>query len=1714
MNFQNTLLTLFALFLSALCYDQSLYNTNLPIFEPSPTAIIDSSHLCSNGSTYNIALFNSNQRNMVALNLQLCGFAIFDITDIEVNIQLLKHFEYQHLKDQVISLSITNSDTFLWVGYSTGILEVYDVSQSSFPLVYSTNITYQNSFDNLNKVIQFPDLNLTFLTCLNNFKVINWENNNLQILRTYDFLDWNIMNIRLAMNQSVLIAQGFLSLSFYQQSIENLKQGNLNLICSYTPSAAYDLNAFEVIQESILVIQIDLYQYIMIDITNYIQSYDGKSCDPNKIVFLDSYPSNPQGGFFALSLDQKYLYTQQSSIGVYVFDVSQKKLQIFQIISTGGTSMDIQLSKDGQHLFYSNWFNTQIFKVTTPNLNLDVPNLLLNQYQLVSYTFYKGQGGSFDNQIIYQEPQDILYMTRKDQGSAVFQYEGDGMLSLISLLDYGLPDVSVAYQAQIPGTTLFYQSREMLGLQIVDYKDVNNPIVLKTNITLGLQNVKFEQIIFNKAGTLCFIANIIQLIIISIKDQLNPQVISTFETSIYLGGDQSLYKFSISNDEKTLLLFPELYGIVFADIQVPQNPQFLFKLYLGQIYFLQQTTDSQYLVCGVSFQGVFIYKMNSDRTLTLISSVLLKGVIYFQWLIYNDNYLIVTTAEIDSILLVNIVDKTNPIVTQIISLPQDNPIYWMLPSKDQSFIFASAQLALYQFFIQSPIIFHSQIYKLIPISNSNQYLREQLNTNQTFLVGDQIEIYLVNIYQSRNLYISKALYYINFVIQDLPSWMQFSPSDQILSILVSKDSLVVDSNGMYSKRSLQQVILLCYQQINDDDFVNQNLGITLEDSVKIKQACMNVGYLDKSGFVSPNYSPNNVFNLGTDYQSYQFIQKWNQTANQLQQVQNFIQFKLNQNIVNYVVQFFTVSSLIVDLDNLNSPIQSNQQQITVTIQVSNGLFVSKLYPGILTLINSEQNIIQIQGTVQSVNSVLNNKINLYLNETSSFNSTSLSITVDDQINYKYVNNVNLQNASFIKLQSPVLVVKSLQSDFNQQYDQGEISVQTPFNYKIDDKVFYCQDSSQLTYVAKIKIAEGQYQDLSSGYWLSFSSNERTFVGTPQLSQFNSEYTIQISVTDNYSITHDEFTIKVNQLPFLVFFQIMIQVVGPLLGIFGLWKYRTVFYNIVFRQFMVYTKEVAYVSENFEKNIIIADNKLEIGNLLWTQLRKHLTSNYSKQQIEEIIEKELASCHKNNQENQIVQKNNIITFYEYLQNQINPVDNQNIEGGLDNNTESKEDADKQNMFTNRCQTSNQQLFHLSQNSKRNPEIITETKSIYQFQQQDKSVNSLNRSRSQTLEQKATRKLVQIISKVQFLNKQQKNSKMKNQFLDGNGKINQQFITDFIIKNQQLIQSQNKKISKKYFQQLKNGQSRLSIILRGLAAEYYIDCSPICKKIIFLLKEKATQVLKSTDWYRAYVVNQPQTIYDDSFPIYKINKESFSIAFNEIVSQMEKQKHNFLKLNQNEQENNSSALFQKLTQYLPLIEEYLQAASLGIPSKESKPFQVSKGDCLYCSQLSVRSIKCYETNNLFNCCVNAQSFLEINEVEKGLSDNQRLPEWMQVDFNKSHIKIKGIPNEKSVGQLRIKIFDSNGYMIKLFDIQILAERKEKQKEELFQGSNLKYSSQQDNIIQLNSIDQSPRENFFLKIRMNNSDEILDDCDNYSQQIKYKQANKNSKNSQIDN
>ncbi|EAR82165.2 hypothetical protein TTHERM_01285890 (macronuclear) [Tetrahymena thermophila SB210] len=1618
----------------ARCYDSRFYNTDLPIYEPFPLSVINpTTSLCKNGSTDVMSLFNSNQQNFLALNLQLCGFAIYNITDKQNSIQIVQFFPYQPQKGQVLSLSNTDSQNYLWVGYTTGLFEIYDISKLNFPLVLSQNLTSSSGNDILNKVIQFPQYNLTFLACQNNFKLITWQQNQLTIQKEVELSDWNIVKIRFAFKQTFLVVQGFTSIHFYQQPVSSIQQGNLNYYCSFNPSSAYVLSSFEVIQETILVIQVQLYKYIMVDISDFIQSYNGKTCDKTKIKYLDTYPSDPLGNFFALSKDQKFLYTQQSSIGVLVFDVSKQKLETFQIIKTEGTCGDVQLSDDENYLFYSNWFDTKIFKKTQPNLNLDIPNLLLNSYQLVSYTFYKTGSGSFDNQIIYEEPSDILYMTRKDQGSAIFKYQGEGVLDLISLVDNGIPNISISYQARVPGTNIFYQSREILGLQIVDYTDIANPKVLKTNISLGFKTFKFEQIIFNKAGTLGFVANIIGVVIISIQDILNPQVLSQVNTSNYLGGDLSLYKFSISHDEKTLLLFPEFYGIVFADITDPLNPYFLFKIYLGNIYFLQQTQDSQYLVCGVGYQGVFIYQINQDRSLTLLSQVRIKGVIYFQWLIYNDNYLIVTTAEIDSIILVSLVDKKNPEIIQIIPLAHNDPIYWLLPSQDQSFLFASAQKALYQYFIQSQIIIHSQVYKLVSIPNSNQFLRQLLQKGQPFQVGDIIQIYLVNIYQTKDVRIQEAFYYQNFVIQGLPSWIQYSPSDQVLSIQASKEALIADTNGQYLSKTLQQIIFLSYQGLGDDAFTNVNLNISSDDSINIKQICMRAGYLDKSGFVSSTYSPQNEFSLADNQYSQVVLQKWNQTQVQLQSVLDFIQFTLNQNIINYVIQFYIEPSLVVDLKNSTNIISSNQNQVIVTLQVTNGLFVNKLYPGILVLINSEQNIIQLQGSVSSVNSVLANTIKLSLTDKSLFNSTITDVTIDDQINYKFVQTLPLSQATFISLQSPVTVQSSLQDDLNQQYPNAQLAVQTPFNYKMSESVFKCVDSSSLQYKAKVSKGDGNFEEIPAGYWLSFSSNERTLIGTPQTNLFNQQFTIQIEATDGYTTAKDQVIITVSIIPFFLVLQIIIQILGPVLGILGVWKYRTIFYNIMFKRFLIYSKEIVHVSEYYEKKIIITDNMLDISLQLWKPVENQLLLKF--------VQLEMSQAYQSNKIHHIItnkyggdfieKSENNMTFVEQLQKSVNYNYDYEQEDQINQEIDTKNQQKKNNQQQDKTLNFS---THYQQNQKNN----NPNQSKYEVN------NSLQSKKIQTQQSMHTSALVKQINvnermRVSSTIKQSQNQQL---FLL-NGEINFDFIKKQVLQNHDRITQKERMVNQTLLKQLNTEESRLSTMLKCLAAEYFIECSPLCTNLVNLLKQKALHIYKEIDWYRAYVkVQVKEKVLETNFPTYLLEENSVRLALYEISEDMQKEQ---IQQSNSTQKQSENKFFKEVIIYLPLIEQYLFAEALGVTNKKRKFFEVSKGDCFHCYSFQIRSIKCYEKSVMFNCCVGLQEFFGLNQVEKGLSENQMLPEWMQIDSQKTEITLKGTPDKKHVGESRFKFYDLDGYLIRQFDLQVLPKRRQFDQEE---------------------------------------------------------------------
>ncbi|KAL4484381.1 hypothetical protein ABPG74_019558 [Tetrahymena malaccensis] len=1709
MNFFYLLTIVNFLIETLLCYDSRLYDSSLPVFEPFPLAVIDPTIPCKNGSSDVMATFTNSQRNLIAINLQKCGFGIYDVTNAKQGIQLVQIYPFQPKKGQIISLSITDSNKYLWIGYNSGLLDIQDVSSPQFPIVLTQNITFNNDQDYVGKVIQFQQFNLTFLACINNFKLISIIDSKISIIQTVEIKDYNIFDIQFALQNSVLCVSSYSLINFYQQSIEDLKQGKFKNICAYSPGLGSTLSSFQVIQERILVIQIQYIQYMMVDIQDYINSYDGVTCDPNKVVLLDTYPSSPLGNKFALSIDQNFLYTQLSSIGVIIFDIRQKKLEPFQVIQTGGTCADLKLSDDGNQIFYSNWFNIQIFQKTSPNLNLDVPNLLLNNYQLVSNSFFKPPGGSFDNQMYFQTPENILYVSRYSYGSAFFQYKGNGILQLESQLNNNDSNISVSFQTRVPNTNIFYQSLETQGFQIVDCSDISAPKIVQTGVTLGQSNFRFEQIVFNQKGNLGFIGNVINVIIINTSDPLNPQVVSIINTSVFLEGDSSLYTLGLSNDEKTLILNPQSYGVAFADIQDPSKPYLFYKLNLGITYSFTLSSNGKYIYFCVSFQGVYIYSFNSDRSLSFVSKFSTRGVVGQVVLLNNDNYLIVATEEIDSLILVNVVDKSNPIILQILSLPDNDPTCWMVAAPDYSYIFALSQLAIYQCFLQSPIIFHSSIYKLQQISNSNLYKKELIQNNISFQVGEYIQIYLVNIYQTKSVQIKKAQYYFNNILLELPSWIQFSPQSQVLSIQISNESLVADSDGTYKSKSLQQIVFLCYQQLDDFAFVNEVLNISQQDSVSIKQICMNVGYLDSAGYVSAQYSPQNTFQF-LDTNSLNVLQKWNTAPGQLNQVLSFIQITLNQNIINYTIQFYTQTSLVVDFSKLQNPISSNQNSIIVTISTSQGQFVNKLYSGILVLINSEQNTIQLQGSVININQALYQTIKLSLNNTQDFNQTEIQIIVNDQINYNYIQTFSLLNSKFISLQSPVQLMGSLQNDFNSQFPKGQIAIQAQFSYIVSRDIFKCLDSPQLSYTAKIKKDDGQYQNIPTGYWLSFQQSEITFLGTPSTSLFYQTLTILLEVTDGYTVAKDEFTISISLVPFQLVIQIVIQVLGPLLGILGIWKYRTIFYNLVFKYFLTYTQEVAYQQEYFEKKIFISGSTLDIAIGFWKEIQNEIKPKCIQQQINQVFNKQNSSIIQNNKfndQNNLKDENS--SLQEEIQKTIYP------KGILQQDDEAYTEivSPKNNKILSKLGEAQLSIF--------SQENIIKSETPPKNQGQSRSPRNNRQSRLKSLsvtnknwQEKLAQNLAMQINSNSIqqsqLNANNKSQNLILQLFDNFGQIQFKCIKELIVSQQQNTTPAKRILTNQLQKELEDHNSLLSTMIKGLAVEYFVDNHPIVKQIISLLQEKALFVFKQIDWYRAYVgLKKDEQEQENYSSLYQLKQECIKLAFKEITQDIKEQAQ---KKNKNKKEDKYKELITlDLSIYLPLIEQYLFALALGVTIKKRKFFQVSYGDSFHCKSYLIRSIKCYEKGTLFRCCVKAQQLLGIDLVEKGLSENQRLPEWMQINFQQSFIQIKGRPSQRSVGQYRIKIYDLSGYILRQFDIQILPNKQLNDK--------LKIETQQIDSLQ-NIVDtqknqrftQFNKSNFMLgalQTHKSKSDEVLEENEAVTSKIKSIFNKSNSRN-----
>ncbi|KAL4462558.1 hypothetical protein ABPG74_000388 [Tetrahymena malaccensis] len=1648
-----------------LAYNLSLNEeNNVPVFQPVPSLTINTIQLCKGGQSYQLFPFTQSSKNYVALSMTTCGIYIYDITDFQ-NYKLVFNNTLAP-SGETTGISFSNITQYLWIAHSSGQFFGIDTKIQPFNII--VNGTSKGNIP-INKITLWPlDNNILFLMCYTQFQIFDFRQQaqGLVYLQQVNVNGLNTFQINFVRSYAfALVTTSNIGIQFYMvnngQDIENI---SFTYSCFLKPTF-FDVVNFQLINENTIAIMMQYRGIYLYNIKDFLD-YNGQVCTINIFQQICTTPNQGEGGQMYLSQDKKYLYAQFRQVGVRLYDMSQNTFQIVQNIFVESSSNDMNLNSSEDLLYYTNSLSLQIFQRTTPNFNREVPNLLLNTFQMASYNFFKEDTnlGNLDYYCFLNENKQELYLARADYGAAAFKYSGQGILESQSYVyrqqNSLFPTSRIAF---LSDNSTAYLTRIGMGISIVDFSNPSSPIILKENVTLSSPFVAYVFVEFFKQFKFGFICNYINAYIISIEDPLNPFIISVLDTYKYTLGQTTLTRAVFNKDQNYVFMLLDSYGVITGNITNPLKPQIISSFFSHGCSNFQLILDDKYAVLTATFEGILIVQINSDYSLVQVSQLIVIGSIFNIKMMPNDQYFLATTYEYPSIILISIVDILNPVVVQIIGDTGAFGYYSICLSADNSQVFVTSQFYLYLLQIQNQIILHTQIYELKSLANSNEYSRQVLQKGQPLQVGQQIEMHLVPIYQTQGILVRDAQYYFQNVLQPLPSWMTFQPSTQILSLSISKNSLLKNNQGQYID-TIQQVVFLTYQSVTDSAFVNNYLQINSDDSLAIKQACLVTGYIDKSGYIQPSYTPSQKLSFGVNENIY--LAKWN--GSQLNLVKDFIQFILNQNIINYTINFYITQSIYVDLQNKNQMITSNQNDITVQLQMLEKLpdgsvipttkakFVNKSYPSVLILISSAQDQLKMEGSLANINGILQNGVKYALSSLATPGNILIQMTVSDVVNYDYINTFEYQNLPFLSLQAPVTLSQetNLQQDLNSKYSGGQIFIQDSFQYQISSEVFTCPDSPMLQYSASIKQGD-QFVNIPKDSWIQFSPTDRVFSGNPSVSNFNQYIVIQVNATDGYSFYIDKFTIIPNKIPFSYAFQLAIQILGPLFGLLGLYKYKHLIYNLSFKKQYIYSKDVAYVGEVYKKQIVITNQVRKQAQELWNFFKQKLGESEILYQLSEELMKEnqvtsfeYYSPEQQKLDFQDIETDKRLSFEEEVMIKIYPYGVNSDEIGIVDKKSKKiliESSQKlNNAFKNSSLKKNENNINEDNQKEKYSNINVETGAIINnssqcvLKQKKYEMDKLHQKRKSTYANfnsksvaeniKQSLYMYDKITRLQHLEKNVNSNNIDDKIsIFSEGQINFQQILIFIKEKQEQLPEKKRIINEQQLETLLNINSVLSQAISCFLVDYLLQKDKITKNIFDFMKNKACKYFLEIDWYKAYVEINPsfEEIHSNPYPQFTINEMTFRASLREIFRSLSRYYYDPI------------TRFPKEIKFSrTLLQEAIKSRAIGFSIKPTQLLQVTQGESLHTFSHIIQSIKAFERNSDISCCQGIHKLLDIQYIEKGLTDNEKLPSWIHnIDLINGVILISGVPEKKDIGKIIIKVIDNEQFIVRSFQIQIL-------------------------------------------------------------------------------
>ncbi|KAL4481386.1 hypothetical protein ABPG72_010539 [Tetrahymena utriculariae] len=1192
------------LFLQALIYfsiikqifSQVLNEANLLLLSASPISVVELKKYLQ-GAGMHIALSSDN--NYAFLSCLTGGFIVFDVSNpfnpqFKIKMEgydvryITLDSQYAYVVDDIVGLSIyyiQNINQVNLVGqmqFSQPIQSAFKLKKSDTLLVIGNGVMFSVDVSNKNQP-----------------RILSYSGTSNSAC--YDI----IVN----KGETFAIAsQGQFGVGIYNiKDINNIQQ-----IILQTPNWIVFQTALHS-DEDILYVVDGWYGLYYTDITS-VTSPNAPS--PLQLVFnvIVQFPGFVISGAI-LSSDNKYLVFSLKSVGFKIYDIAsqpfmKKNPQIVYQLDGSYLMKSFVFSSNNSYFLVNNGLQLVIHQKVTPNLNQDFPNIF-NSFQS-TLTFLGFEFWPYHIHI-FQDGKTVAVNVGLI-GTKLYNISDIDHPVLLSTIQSQKGTSQDYVYAQTSNENILFVGGSQLGIHIYNISDKKNPNLITTyapNPNLQNNSDGFD---INEDRSIGIIGNSeFGIGLADFRDYNSPKKYCNLPSLL----NSNVKKVKLSKNSKYAYLASLEVGLIILDISDPYQPKMISTVFQMVGESVKISFDENYAYISNGFTGFTIVNIINPYKPFIVSSIPVDGWVIDSFTMFNEKYIIVCTAEKGQVVAIDISQKDEPhILAKYSNLDEHSFSIASTPNYSAAIFVGAKGMRILP--LDTKTYIHSQYIEILNDINSSQKQRD-MQVGEALKVGSTIQITFASVYTDRQIFYENAFNYQNYEIKSLPQYMQFNSIEQQLIIKVDKEQVSNDQLGE-NIILLQLSIQITYQQIMAIHPV-----IQLNLALGIIQCLIQTNYLNKQQFLSQSFDPSRPFYL--DFYTALSIPKA-QFEPIDSQIQNGIQNLFKYSRILYPIKFFVLPSLIINKKSkLDSVIETPSSSVSVLFTIlatqgqskPNGAFVKKSFQGVLASFSDSQDQLKLEGSLQNVNAILNQ--NIQVANLTALEEIQIIYTISDGSNFDINSKDSLLNLTFISLNKPVVLNKNIQEQLNSQFQKSGMYVAEQFNFKLDSFTFIDLDTynTELTYSANFVYSEKLEPITETSDKIQFNSRERTFIGLVPQSDLFTSYRIRVVASDGYSFAQDEFVMDFRLMPLALVVQLLFQIIGPILAVLGLWRYRSFFYQLLMKKQYSYMEEHAYIGEEYRKKIVLMSSIQQDFQKIW-RIYKKQNKDYKKQIWEKYREK--------------------------------------------------------------------------------------------------------------------------------------------------------------------------------------------------------------------------------------------------------------------------------------------------------------------------------------------------------------------------------------------------------------------------------------------------------------------------------------------------------------